>query len=44
MLMKKWIVPLLTICLLLCGCSMEVIVPEEEIPIPQLTVHYLDVG
>ena len=42
--MKKWIVTLLTICLLLCGCSMEVIVPEEEIPIPQLTVHYLDVG
>ena len=42
--MKKWIVTLLTICLLLCGCSMEVLVPEEEIPIPQLTVHYLDVG
>ena len=43
--MKKRIVTLLAICLLLCGCTVEVVFePVETTPPPQLTVHYLDVG
>jgi len=51
--MKKWIATLLALCLLLCGCSVEIVFVPEETASPTvsvsaaddtLTVHYLDVG
>ena len=50
--MKKFLVLLMTLCLLLCGCSVEIVfVPEETAPVAEtvslddtLTVHYIDVG
>ena len=51
--MKKLIALLLTLCLLLCGCTVEIVLVPEETAAPAvstvtgddtLTVHYLDVG
>jgi len=53
--MKKWIGTILALCLLLCGCSVEIVLVPEETAAPAvstvytltddaLTVHYLDVG
>lgn len=52
--MKKLTALFLTLCLLLCGCSVEIVIAPEEsaapavsestIPDDTLTVHYLDVG
>ena len=51
--MKKYLALLLTLCLLLCGCSVEIVIVPEETAAPvvetvpldgDLTVHYIDVG
>ena len=46
--MKKWIAFLLTLCLLLSGCTIEIVLgpAPTEAPVMDdtLTVHYIDVG